>query len=77
MAFPFGFGLSYTTFALSDLNVSARGTVGRRHLAATVTVTVTNTGERGRARRSCRSTCGTSSHPLRRPVRELKGFTKV
>jgi beta-glucosidase len=36
--FPFGFGLSYTSFRYSDLKVGADG--------ATVTVTVTNTGSR-------------------------------
>jgi beta-glucosidase len=38
--FPFGFGLSYTSFALSQLVVTARG-----H-AVTVRATVRNTGER-------------------------------
>jgi beta-glucosidase len=42
-AYPFGWGLSYTTFAFSGLNVTADGT------DVTVRGTVTNTGERAGA----------------------------
>ena len=41
VAFPFGFGLSYTTFKYSDLNVD-----GSLHLWSTVSFRVTNTGSR-------------------------------
>ncbi|MFL6064512.1 MAG: glycoside hydrolase family 3 C-terminal domain-containing protein [Friedmanniella sp.] len=76
VAFPFGFGLSYTSFALSDLAVTMRGSVAEGTLAATVTVTVTNTGNRDGAEvvqvyvQDLEST-------VARPVRELKGFAKV
>jgi beta-glucosidase len=43
--FPFGFGLSYTTFSFSNLQVGPLTTGG----AATVTATVTNTGSRSGA----------------------------
>jgi beta-glucosidase len=42
--FPFGFGLSYTTFATSGLSVSPSVS---RNGTATATFTVTNTGNRG------------------------------
>jgi beta-glucosidase len=41
--FPFGFGLSYTTFALSDLSANVSGA------AVTASVTVRNSGERAGA----------------------------
>ncbi len=44
-AFPFGFGLSYTNFSFSNLNVGAFTANG----TATVTATVTNTGSRAGA----------------------------
>jgi len=43
--FPFGYGLSYTTFSFSDLSVSGFSSAG----VATVTATVTNTGSRAGA----------------------------
>jgi len=43
--FPFGFGLSYTTFSFSNLQVGSLTAGG----AATVTATVTNTGSRSGA----------------------------
>ncbi len=76
VAFPFGYGLSYTSFELSDLVVEPRGSVADGDLAATVSVTVTNTGAVGGAEvvqvyvRDVEST-------VARPVRELKGFAKV
>ncbi|MBQ3268741.1 MAG: glycoside hydrolase family 3 C-terminal domain-containing protein [Clostridia bacterium] len=73
--FPFGHGLSYTTFAFSDLRLSA-GSI-RDTDALTVTATVTNTGKRpGKAVAQLyvgRSAPG----DVIRPVRELKGFVKV
>lgn len=76
VAFPFGFGLSYTSFALSDLTVSTVGSVEVGDLTATVTVTVTNTGDREGAE-VVQVYVSDMESSVARPVRELKGFTKV
>ena len=76
VAFPFGFGLSYTTFALSDLAVTTRGSVADNTLAATVTVAVTNTGDRDGAEVVQVYITDVASTVVR-PARELKGFAKV
>jgi beta-glucosidase len=76
VAFPFGFGLSYTTFDMSDLHVAVSGSVEDGDLAVRVTVTVTNTGDRSGSEvvqvyvRDVEAT-------VARPVRELNGFAKV
>jgi beta-glucosidase len=76
VAFPFGFGLSYTSFALSDLRVETRGSVAGGTLAATVTVTVTNTGGADGAE-VVQVYVQDVEAGVARPVRELKGFAKV
>ena len=69
--FPFGYGLSYTTFACSDLHVTP-GENGN----ATVQVTVANTGQREGAGKSFSCTCA-SNVLCARPEHELKGFQKI
>jgi beta-glucosidase len=76
VAFPFGFGLSYTTFALSDLSVTTSGSAAEDTLAAAVTVTVTNTGPVAGAE-VVQVYVRDVASSVARPVRELKGFTKV
>jgi beta-glucosidase len=76
VAYPFGFGLSYTSFALSDLDVAVRGSVAEGTLAATVTVTVANTGTVDGAEVVQVYVADVASS-VARPVRELKGFAKV
>ena len=63
---PFGFGLSYTEFAYSDLAVEDD----------TVTVAVRNTGKRAGAE-VVQLYLAAPQEGLHRPVRELKGFQKV
>jgi beta-glucosidase len=64
--YPFGHGLSYTTFAYSDLEVTG----------TTVSCTVTNTGSRA-GREVVQLYVGDPDAAVRRPVRELRGFDKV
>ena len=64
--FPFGFGLSYTTFAYSDLSVTE----------SAATFTVTNTGTRAGAD-VAQVYVARTSDGVHRPARELKGFSRV
>ena len=72
--FPFGFGLSYTTFAYSNLSVSpARiGTAGQTR----VSVTVTNTGKRA-GDEIVQLYIHDLVSSVTRPVMELKDFKRV
>lgn len=72
--YPFGFGLSYTTFAFDDLRLS-RNTL-QPNDAVRVTVRVSNTGPRSGetvVQLYVRDRVGS----VTRPVRELKGFEKI
>ena len=65
-AFPFGYGLSYTSFAYSDLKADEKG----------VTLTVTNTGSCAGAE-VVQLYVAKPDAKVFRPVKELKGFVKV
>jgi len=72
--FPFGFGLSYTTFEYSDITLSTKELQQNGSIKATVTVT--NTGKTdGEEVVQCyiRDMVGS----VTRPVKELKGFEKI
>lgn len=73
-AYPFGFGLSYTTFQYSDVNVSATKLKGNQTLTASVTLTNSGNydGEEV-VQLYIRDLVG----KVVRPVKELKGFQKI
>ncbi len=72
--YPFGFGLSYTTFAYSNLKLStARARVSD---TVTATVTVANTGSR-EGTEVVQLYVHDEVSSVARPVRELKGFQRV
>jgi beta-glucosidase len=72
--FPFGYGLSYTTFAYSAPQVSAK--TFRDVDGLTVTVDVTNTGAVA-GKEIVQVYVHDRSASLPRPPKELKGFAKV
>jgi beta-glucosidase len=72
--YAFGFGLSYTTFAVSDVRLD-RSTIGRAE-STRVTATVTNTGARTGAE-VVQMYIRDRVSSVTRPVKELKGFVKV
>jgi beta-glucosidase len=69
--YPFGHGLSYTTFTTGPVTVSPVGSDG-----AEVTVPVTNTGTRA-GKHVVQVYVATLAGPVRRPDRELRAFAKV
>ena len=72
--FPFGYGLSYTTFKFSNLSVSPESSGSNPQV--TVSFDVTNTGDRPGA--EVAQVYVAEEHPsVPRPVRELKGFDRV
>ena len=64
--FPFGYGMSYTTFAYSDMAADEQG----------VSLTVTNTGSVA-GTEIVQLYVAKKNRELFRPVRELKGFARV
>ncbi len=74
VAFPFGHGLSYTTFEYSNLTFSAKEFTAKD--GVTVSVDVTNTGSVA-GKEVVQLYVGDRTGTQDRPVRELKGFEKV
>ena len=73
--YPFGHGLSYTTFRLSNMKVSAPGADG----TVEVSCRLTNTGKRAGAQvvQAYVGKDATDASKVERPVKELRGYKKV
>src|SRR5439155_16191854 len=71
VSYPFGHGLSYTTFGYADLAAAVTGSVEGGDLAVTVTCTVTNTGERA-GKEVVQLYVGDPEAQVARPPRELR-----
>lgn len=91
VAYPFGFGLSYTTFRWGDLNITESEAdavkvpedLGERHLDGTVstsgyvvTVKVTNTGKQA-GKDVVELYVKAPGRDMKKPARELKAFAKT
>jgi len=70
VVYPFGYGLSYTTFTLSDINAYCN----QKHIF--VTVTVTNTGDKA-GKEVVQLYYGAPQGKLTKPAKELCGFAKT
>lgn len=72
--YPFGFGLSYTSFEYSDLKVSSKKLFENESL--TIACKIRNTGKRT-GKEVVQLYVAKKSSPIIRAEQELKGFTKV
>ena len=73
-AFPFGYGLSYTTFAYEDLQIDKKEMSDKEKVQ--VSVKVKNTGNRS-GKTVVQLYVEAPQTEVVRPVRELKGFEKI
>lgn len=73
-AFPFGHGLSYTTFEYSDLQLDKKEMSDKENVQ--VSVKVKNTGNRA-GKTVVQLYVGAPETEVIRPVRELRGFEKI
>ena len=73
--YPFGYGLSYTKFRYSDLEVNPVA-LRRNNDLIRVSFRVTNAGKRAWAE-IAQLYVAPLNPPVERPIKELKGFQKV
>ena len=72
--YPFGYGLSYTTFKYSDIKLSSTNLKGNQQLTASITVSNTGTIDgKETVQLYIRDMVGS----VTRPLKELKGFNKI
>jgi beta-glucosidase len=76
VSYPFGHGLSYTSFSYADLTTNLTGHPEDNDLVVNVTCRVTNTGDR-RGKEVVQLYVRDPEASVARPVRELKAFAKV
>jgi beta-glucosidase len=76
VSYPFGHGLSYTSFGYADLTANLSGRQHDGDLVVEVACRVTNTGDR-RGKEVVQLYVGDLEASVARPVRELKAFAKV
>jgi beta-glucosidase len=72
--FPFGYGLSYTTFEFDNLHIDQAEVEARGQVA--VSVEVTNTGDRA-GHEVVQLYTRHSAAPPPQPIKELKGFKRI
>ncbi len=72
--YPFGYGLSYTTFNYSDISLS--NTILQRSGKVTASVNITNTGTRS-GKETVQLYIRDMVGSITRPVKELKGFQQI
>jgi beta-glucosidase len=76
VSYPFGHGLSYTSFSYADLTTNITGRPQDGDLIVNVSCRVTNTGDR-RGKEVVQLYVRDPEASVARPVRELKAFAKV
>jgi beta-glucosidase len=78
--YPFGYGLSYTKFAYSDVQLShstiSAAALNRNQASLTISATITNTGSRP-GTETAQLYIRLRGTSVVRPIRELEGFTRV
>ncbi|MCL5946007.1 MAG: glycoside hydrolase family 3 C-terminal domain-containing protein [Planctomycetes bacterium] len=72
--YPFGYGLSYTTFQIHDLHINARELSEKKPVK--IACTVKNTGTRAGAE-VVQFYITVPKSPVKRPIKELVGFQRV